>query len=188
MDELSALAKSAQAGDLPAFATFVRLTQGEMFRFVTKLTDSQRAEDITQEVYLRVWKALPSFSGTSSARTWLYGVAHNVVADHIRLVSRRRRLLERAGLRPTSLESVEHELFAPAEFAGSALQQTVGPFDEFLMALPPDQRMAFVLTQVLGFSYAETAELAKVAVGTIRSRVSRSREALIAMMKQAEAV
>ncbi len=183
--ELTTIALQARSGDSVAFAAFVKRTQGEMWRFVAKMTDVTRADDITQDVYLRIWRALPSFSGESSARTWMYSVARHVIADHVRLTTRRKRLLVRFGIQQSSLSSWEGEPTAQWKVSDTSAKASL---DEFIRALPFDYRTAFVLTQVLGFSYAEAAEMSDVPIGTIRSRVARARDSLVSTLAASEAV
>src|SRR3954453_13974579 len=86
------LALRAGAGDAAALAELVRATRSEVWRFTAALIDPGAADDLTQETFLRACKALPSFEGRSSARTWLLGIARRTCADHLRAVVRRRRL------------------------------------------------------------------------------------------------
>src|SRR3954452_23199874 len=96
------LALRAGAGDAAALAELVRATQSEVWRFTAALIDPGTADDLTQETFLRAFKALPSFEGRSSARTWLLGIARRTCADHLRAVVRRRRLGARLGARATT--------------------------------------------------------------------------------------
>jgi RNA polymerase sigma-70 factor, ECF subfamily len=91
-DDASAWALAARGGDPHAQAAFVRATQAEVWRFTAALVDAGCADDLTQETYLRAFRALAGFEGRSSARTWLLGIARRVCADHLRTVVRRRRL------------------------------------------------------------------------------------------------
>jgi RNA polymerase sigma-70 factor, ECF subfamily len=146
-------------------AAFVRATQADVWRFVASLVEPAAADDLTQETYLRALRALDAFEGRASARTWLLGIARRVCADHLRAVRRSRRLaatLAGAPELPTGPD--------PAGWVGAA---------DLLDRLPDDRRGAFVLTQLLGMSYAEAAVVEGVPVGTIRSRVARARIQLI---------
>ena len=139
------------------------------------LVDAGAADDLTQETFLRAFKALPGFEGRSSARTWLLGIARRTCADHLRAVIRRRRLDARmAAQAGTELPAPD-----PAHRLSAA---------DLLGRLGEERRAAFVLTQVLGLSYAEAAEVEDVPVGTIRSRVARAREELVTAVAQARAV
>jgi RNA polymerase sigma-70 factor (ECF subfamily) len=167
VDELTDLALTAAGGDPDALGAFVRRTQAEVWRMCVRLGDRAVADDLTQEVYLRALPSLARFRGDSSARTWLLQIARHVCADHVRRSTRRRALVARVAERADRTEAV-----APARTGEVEL-------DEAVAALDPDRRAAFVLTQVLGLSYAETAEVCEVPVGTIRSRVARARGDLV---------
>jgi RNA polymerase sigma-70 factor (ECF subfamily) len=167
MDELTRLAVASRDGDLAAFAGFVRLAQPQVWRLCRHLTDHDSAADCTQETFLRAFRSLPSFAGRSSARTWLLTIARRTCADHIRARCRSRALLQAAS------EPLEPD---PAE--GLALHWLLDVLDD-------DRRTAFVCTQLLGLSYAETAEVCHVPVGTIRSRVARARGQLIEALDNA---
>lgn len=168
MDELTALAGAARAGDRAALAAFVRSTQPEVWRFVAHLVDPQAADDLCQETFLRAVRALPAFRGDSSARTWLLAIARRTCADELRARSRQRR--RDARLRHDADDAVVPDV--AGESAALALVRT----------LEPDRRAAFVLTQMLGLSYAETAEVLGVPIGTIRSRVARARGDLLGLL------
>ncbi|GIE09628.1 sigma-70 family RNA polymerase sigma factor [Paractinoplanes ferrugineus] len=171
----TALALSAGAGNAAAQAAFVRATQAEVWRFTAALVDPGAADDLTQETYLRAFKALPSFEGRSSARTWLLGIARRTCADHLRAVVRRRRLDARLAAQAWT----ESPAPDPAHRLSTA---------DLLGQLSEERRTAFVLTQVLGLSYAEAADVEGVPVGTIRSRVARARDELVTAVSQARAV
>lgn len=171
MDELTRLAVQARDGDGDALDAFVRRTQADVWRFCARLTDNQRADDLVQETFLRAWRSLPSFRADSMARTWLLGVASHVVADHIRRNARRGRLLGLAGIQITPVADPD-----VSQRPGNGVDRSdeLGTLD-LLNSLDLDQRAAFVLTQVIGCSYAETAEIVGVPVGPVRSRVARAR-------------
>src|SRR5690348_17189562 len=91
-DPATALALAARDGDPGAPAALVRATQSDVWRFTAALVDPGSADDLTQETFLRAFRALPAFEGRSSVRTWLLGIARRTCADHLRAVVRRRRL------------------------------------------------------------------------------------------------
>ncbi|HEY3737049.1 MAG TPA: sigma-70 family RNA polymerase sigma factor, partial [Jatrophihabitans sp.] len=126
------------------------------------------ADDLTQETYARAFAALHRFAGRSSARTWLLGIARHVCVDAVRAAVRRR----------------AHDGGDVTVLATLASRTTADPADAvttraLLEALSPERREALVLTQVVGLSYAEAAEICRCPVGTIRSRVARGREDLL---------
>jgi RNA polymerase sigma-70 factor (ECF subfamily) len=171
-DALTSLALAARGGDPGASAAFVRATQADVWRFVAALLDTQVADDLTQETYLRAFRALPRYEGRSSVRTWLLGIARRTCADHLRTLARSRRLDTRL-----AAERAAHATDPAVTLAAADL----------LRRLPPDRRAAFALTQVLGLSYAEAAEVEAVPVGTIRSRVARARAELVDAVTRAMA-
>lgn len=176
VDEVTAWALTARGGDPVAAAAFIRATQAEVWRFVAALVDQASADDLTQETYLRAFRALPSFEARATARTWLLGIARRVCADHIRTLVRTRRLVNRLATVELTPESELVDLSA-----GVAAT-------ELLKRLGSTHREAFVLTQVLGLSYDEAARTLEVPIGTIRSRVARARGELLAEVQQSLAV
>jgi RNA polymerase sigma-70 factor, ECF subfamily len=169
MDELAGLAADAAVGDPLAAAALVRATQSDVWRLCAALGDRETADDLTQETYLRAFAALHRFEGRSSVRTWLLSIARRVCADAVRSRRRRRLSLVR--------EERDLETLAPAA-AGDPVAEGAAVAD-LLARLDADRREAFVLTQLLGLSYAEAAEVAGCPVGTIRSRVARARADLV---------
>ena len=174
MDELTRLALAAGDGDRQALASFVRASQVEVWRLCAHLVDRGSSDDLTQEVYLRAVPALARFRGDSSARTWLLTIARRTCADSLRRTIRQRRLMERVKSTTTAEESME---------ADHATTSSTG-LDELVDHLVEERRSAFVMTQMLGLSYGETAEICGVPVGTIRSRVSRARADLLRQLHE----
>lgn len=168
-DQLSELALRAAAGDRVALSDLVRGTQADVWRLCAHLVDRQSADDLTQEVYARAITALSRFRGDSPVRLWLLGIARHACIDEVRRRTRRRRTLAR-----NDVEGLE----VMADPTGAV------DLDELVTGLDPDQRTAFVLTQVLGLRYAEAAEAVGCPVGTIRSRVARAREALVTALAE----
>jgi RNA polymerase sigma-70 factor (ECF subfamily) len=164
--DLTALALAARGGDRTALSRFVRASQADVWRLCAHLSDRQEADDLTQEVYERALRSLPSYRGESSARTWLLSIAHRTCVDHVRSAQRRRLLLGRLRAQPS-----RHDM---PPIVGAV------DLDVLVRALDDDRRAAFVLTQVLGLAYAEAAAVVGVPVGTIRSRVARARAELVA--------
>ncbi|RSN59792.1 RNA polymerase subunit sigma [Streptomyces sp. WAC 04229] len=171
-------ALAARGGDPRAVENLVRALQRDVRRFVTHLgADPQSADDLAQDTFLRALGSLHRFEGRSSARTWLLAIARRAVIDSHRYASARPRLLATEDWETAAECAQEHGL--PGFDDGIAL---AGLLD----ALPHDRREAFVITQLVGVSYAEAAELIGCPVGTVRSRVARAREALIRALGEAE--
>jgi RNA polymerase sigma-70 factor (ECF subfamily) len=169
--DLTSLAVAARDGDRLALSVFVRRTQPEVWRLCRRLGDAASADDLTQEVYVRAIGALPRFRAESSARTWLLTIARHTCADHVRK-SRRTR----------SRRTERHD--APLSTTRSCLAE-VDALERLVDGLDGDRRSAFVLTQVIGLSYAEAGEVCGVPVGTIRSRVARARDDLVTRLREA---
>lgn len=171
MDELTGLAiAAADPGDTAAMAAFIRLSQSQVWSLCAYLVDEASADDLTQETYLRAFRALRSFRAESSARTWLLSIARRVCMDELRQRTRRRRQEQRM------LE------LGGQEWAETGATEQV-EVRELLSHLSEDRRAAFVLTQILGLSYEETASACGTTTGTIASRVARARSDLIEALR-----
>jgi len=168
---------AAGRGDRVALEGFIRATQRDVWRFVAHLAEVRQADDLAQETYLRALGSLRRFEGRSSARTWLLSIARRVVVDHIRAARVRPRRADVADWQ-TAAESTQ-PTGTPGFDDGVVL-------DELVRALDPDRREAFVLTQTLGLSYADAAEICGCPIGTIRSRVARARDDLIGALNETD--
>ena len=168
-DQVTRLALAAGRGDRAALDQFIKATHRDIWRTVAYLDEPGSADDLTQETYLRALGSLHRFSGRSTARTWILSIARRVVVDHIR----------RKQCRPRTIGGIEPEVVADAHQPTARFEDIV-EIRMLLDGLDSDRREALLLTQVLGLSYAEAAEVCGCPVGTIRSRVARARDALLA--------
>ena len=164
-DELTRLTRAAAAGDSDALSELVRSTQGDVWRFIAHLAGVQAADDLTQETYLRAMRSLPTFGHRAPVRVWLLAIARRVVATHFDQTAREQRRRQRLAAQPAD---------SPGGDPGEALA-----LGDLIDSLSTEQRDAFVLTQVLGLSYADAATVCGCPVGTVRSRVARARDRLI---------
>ncbi len=167
-EAVTELALAAARGDARALEAFIKATQQDVWRFITYLSDAGTADDLTQETFLRAIGAVERFSGRSSARTWLLAIARHVVADHIRHAQSRPRTAP--GADPEALSGDRH-----ARGFEDLVEVTT-----MIAGLTTEQREALLLTQLLGLPYADAAAVCGCPVGTIRSRVARARDALLA--------
>ncbi|MFF2521310.1 sigma-70 family RNA polymerase sigma factor [Streptomyces liangshanensis] len=170
---VTAWALAAGRGDREAAEHFVRATYDDVRRFVAHLSgDVPGADDLAQETYLRAFTGLAGFAGRACARTWLLSIARRVIVDRYRS----------AAARPRVADSADWQLAAeraqPRHLPG--FDESVAVFD-LLDTMNGPRRQAFVLTQLLGLSYAEAAVAADCPVGTVRSRVARARRDLTAV-------
>jgi RNA polymerase sigma-70 factor, ECF subfamily len=168
---LDLLAEAAAHGDNTAVGELVRRTQPVVWGICTALGSRGEVEDLVQETYLRALRSLPRFRGDAPVRAWLAAVARHVCADHVRRRTRRGRLVDRLRFEPVVDDKVE----------------VPGSVDNLLSVLSTERREAFVLTQLAGLTYAEAAAALGCPVGTIRSRVARARNQLLAAARAAEA-
>jgi RNA polymerase sigma-70 factor (ECF subfamily) len=171
VDALRGWAEAAGQGDAVAAGHLVRATQAEVRRLCSHLGSPAEADDLAQETFERALRALPRFRGEAPVRLWLLSIARRTCADALRRRQRRSRLTVRLLGLAGDVQPAAH---------GSAAE------DELLATLEPDRRAAFVLTQLLGLSYAEAATACGVPVGTIRSRVARARADLLTAHRAAE--
>jgi RNA polymerase sigma-70 factor (ECF subfamily) len=169
-DQVTRWAKEAGRGDRQAATAFIRALQDQVWRFLSHLAGPGEADDLTQETFLRAFRNLPGFAGRSSARTWVFTIARRVAVDHVRTAVARPRIASVPDWQ-TAAES------AGAIAAGADEGVTL---HQLIAGLTRERREAFVATHVLGLSYAEAADVCQCPIGTIRSRVARAREDLVA--------
>jgi RNA polymerase sigma-70 factor (ECF subfamily) len=168
-EAVTELALAAARGNERALEAFIKATQQDVWRFVTYLSDAGNADDLTQETYLRAIGAIERFAARSSARTWLLAIARRVVADHIRHVQSR----------PRTAHGADPEQLLRGDRHARGFEDVV-EVTTMIAGLTPEQREALLLTQLLGLPYADAAAVCGCPVGTIRSRVARARDALLA--------
>jgi RNA polymerase sigma-70 factor, ECF subfamily len=164
--DLSVLRK-AQRGDERAFAIIVRAYETPVFNYVLRLVgDRALAEDLTQEVFLRVFQGLPKFSLRCKFTTWLFQVTKNRVLDELRASERRPRHL-------VALDDV-----APLEVMDAPIErgETVDALWRAIEGLSNDLKMALLLRDVAGLSYTEIADALEVTLATVKWRIYKGRE------------
>ena len=171
-------ALEARGGDAEAVERFVRALHCDVLRYVAHLSaDPQSADDLTQETFIRALGSLHRFEGRSSARAWLLSIARRAVIDDFRRAAARPRLADRHDWQLAA------EQTQPVDVPG--FEEGIALLD-LLATLPEERREAFLLTQLLGLSYAEAADVTDCPVGTIRSRVARARATLLELLAESE--
>lgn len=159
--------RKAQRGDERAFSIIVRTYEQPVYNYILRLTgDRALAEDLTQEVFLRVFQGLGGFSLRSRFTTWLFQVAKNRVLDEFRALERRPRAL-------VTLEDIP-----PLEVVDAPVErsETIDSVWRAVEALNPDLKMALLLRDVVGLSYAEIAEALEITLATVKWRIYKARE------------
>jgi len=172
------LVQRAQRGDLRAFDLLVLKYQGRIAALVSRyLNDPGEVEDVTQEAFIKAYRALEKFRGDSAFYTWLYRIASNAAKNH--LVAKGRRpgadvtIEDAEGFEQAAL--ISESSTPEAELMSQELAQVV---TEALDALPEELRAALSLREFEGLSYDDIAAVLECPVGTVRSRIFRAREAI----------
>jgi len=179
------LVERAQRGDKRAFELLVLKYQRKLGRLLSRFVrDPAEVEDVTQEAFIKAYRALPSFRGDSAFYTWLYRIGINTAKNYLVALGRRA---------PTSTEfdNEEAEGFEDAdqlrdastpesELHGKEIAATV---NRAMDALPEDLRTAIALREIEGLSYEEIASVMNCPVGTVRSRIFRARDAIAAELR-----
>ena len=174
------LVERAQRGDKRAFELLVVKYQRKLGRLLSRLVrDPGEVEDVTQEAFIKAYRALPNFRGDSAFYTWLYRIAINTAKNYLVALGRR-------APTTTEFDNEEAESFEDAD----ALRDTATPEAELLTreiattvnrameALPDDLRTAITLREIEGLSYEEIASVMNCPIGTVRSRIFRARESI----------
>lgn len=173
------LVEQAQQGHMPAFEMLVNRYQQRVANAIAKLVKNRsEIEDVSQEVFIKVFRALPRFRGDSSFYTWVYRIAINTAKNHLVAKSRR--------IQNTQVEYEEAESFSNNEehrnldtpdavYARGELEQVM---TKAISQLPDDLKTAIILREVDGLSYDEIAAEMNCPIGTVRSRIFRARDAI----------
>ncbi len=178
------LVQRAQRGDLRAFDLLVLKYQGRIAALVSRyVSDAGELEDVTQEAFIKAYRALGKFRGDSAFYTWLYRIAVNAAKNH--LVAKGRRpgadatIEDAEGLDEGGLLS---ESASPEALAmGGELAEVV---ESALNGLPDELKAALMLRELDGLSYDDIADVLGCPVGTVRSRIFRAREAIDQRVKE----
>ena len=175
----------AQRGDKRAFELLVAKYQRKLGRLLSRLVrDPAEVEDVTQEAFIKAYRALPSFRGDSAFYTWLYRIAINTAKNY--LVAMGRWAPTSTGFDHEDAESFEdaeqlRDAATPeAELLGKQIAATV---NRAMEQLPDDLRTAITLREIEGLSYEEIASVMNCPIGTVRSRIFRARESIAAELR-----
>ncbi|HTQ78288.1 MAG TPA: RNA polymerase sigma factor RpoE [Burkholderiales bacterium] len=174
------LVERAQRGDKRAFELLVEKYQRKLARLLSRLIrDPGEVEDVTQEAFIKAYRALPSFRGDSAFYTWLYRIGINTAKNYLVAMGRRA---------PTSTEVGAED--AEGYEAGEQLrdintpesvllsQEIAATVNAAIEGLPEELRSAIQLRELEGMSYEEIAKMMDCPIGTVRSRIFRAREAI----------
>jgi RNA polymerase sigma-70 factor (ECF subfamily) len=175
----------AQSGDKQAFELLVEKYQRKLARLLSRfIRDPAEVEDVTQEAFIKAYRALPAFRGDSAFYTWLYRIGINTAKNYLMALGRRA---------PTSteIEAEEAEGFEEGEqlrdintpeslLLSSEIAKTVNSTIE---QLPEELRTAIQMREIDGMSYEDIAKAMDCPIGTVRSRIFRAREAIAEQLR-----
>jgi RNA polymerase sigma-70 factor (ECF subfamily) len=179
------LVERAQRGDKQAFELLVSKYQRKLARLLSRfIRDATEVEDVTQEAFIKAYRALPTFRGDSAFYTWLYRIGINTAKNYLVAMGRR-------APTTTEIDSEEAEGFEDGdqlrdlntpenEMMSRQVAETV---NQTLETLPEELRSAITLREIEGLSYEDIANIMNCPIGTVRSRIFRARDAIAAKLR-----
>lgn len=174
------LVERAQRGDKHAFELLVSKYQRKLGRLLSRfIRDTTEVEDVTQEAFIKAYRALPTFRGDSAFYTWLYRIGINTAKNYLVAIGRR-------APTTTDFDSEDAESFEDGDqlrdlntpenqMMSRQIAETV---NQTLEQLPEELRTAITLREIEGLSYEDIANIMNCPIGTVRSRIFRAREAI----------
>ena len=164
-DATSALVRRAQDGDTDAFEALYRRTSDRVYAVCLRMSgDADRATELVQDVFVRVWEKLPTFRGDSLFTTWLHRLTVNLVLQDRRSRGRRE-----------SREVGSPDLDRYGRLARRAMPGTRVDLERAIAGLPDKARRVLVLRDIEGYKYDEIAQITGVSLGTVKAQIHRAR-------------
>jgi len=179
------LVERAQRGDKQAFELLVSKYQRKLARLLSRfIRDATEVEDVTQEAFIKAYRALPTFRGDSAFYTWLYRIGINTAKNYLAAMGRR-------APTTTEIDSEEAEGYEDGEQLRDLntpenqmmSRQVAETVNQTLESLPEELRSAITLREIEGLSYDDIADIMNCPIGTVRSRIFRAREAIAAKLR-----
>lgn len=177
MDKESRLIKKAKSGNLEAFEQLILQYEKRIYNYCYRMTNSQEdAEDLAQEIFIKVYKNLKSFKGNSKFSTWIYRIAYNTCIDKYR-----KKEVATVSLTLNSDEE-EKEIDLPSN--DPLPEERIVSREEYdvvcecISELKPEYKNAVILRDIQNYTYDEIAEILNIPLGTVKSHISRGRAAL----------
>ena len=179
------LVERAQRGDKKAFELLVVKYQRKLARVLSRFVrDASEVEDVTQEAFIKAYRALPSFRGESAFYTWLYRIGINTAKNYLVALGRRAPTV-------TTVDNEEAEDIEVGEQLKDMntpeqqmmTRQIADTVNSTLQGLPEELRTAITLREIDGLSYEEIAQIMNCPIGTVRSRIFRAREAIAEQLR-----
>lgn len=177
--------RRVQHGDKHAFDFLVKKYQRRLARLLSRFVrDPAEVEDVTQEAFVKAYRALPGFRGESAFYTWLYRIGINTAKNYL-VAAKQRPILsadfeDEDGDKTSAGEQIPDLNTPETEYMNRQIVETV---NQAVTALPEDLRTAITLREMEGLSYEDIAIAMDCPIGTVRSRIFRARDAISAQLK-----
>ena len=166
------LLKRALAGDVSAFEELVASNEKRIYNICYRMMkNDQDAQDMAQEALIKAWKNLRNFNLKAAFSTWLYRIAVNTCLDELRKRKNTSQSIEELNEKGITIEDEQSGNFSESSDLRQGLSEAMDKLD-------PNEKIIIVLKDVQGYSYEEIGEILSCPVGTVRSRLSRSRKKL----------
>lgn len=174
------LIKKAKEGDVDAYEELVKIYYKTVFNIALRMfSNNEDASDITQEVFIKIYKSIGAFEGKSSLKTWIYRITTNLCLDEFR---------SRKNMKVVSFdEQIEHnndryniefKIESTTPESNLLKKEVKEALNRAIMELPKDLRIALILRDVQNLSYEEISSFLKCPQGTVKSRINRARQLL----------
>jgi RNA polymerase sigma-70 factor, ECF subfamily len=180
-DSIDTLIRRCLAGDQFAWEAIVRQYRRKVFNVAYKFVGKHdEAEDLTQDIFLKIFKSLDTFDRRANFQTWLISVSRNLCIDHYRSVRKERETIDR------DVDTAELSAAAPGQSQMAALEQRdrVELLREALASLPKTLRTAVLMRDLQELSYHEIAQALRLPEGTVKSRINRGRSELARQIRK----
>jgi len=169
--EETKLVEAAQTGDIDAFESLVRAHSSAVYAHAMRFFgDRPTAEDVLQEVFIKVYRSLAGFNGQAAFSTWLFKVTRTTCLDMLRAAKRR----------PVPVDPVDVATLLTVDHAPGVIDAMT--LEDAMRTLSPEDREALSAVTLFGMNYAEAAAELNVPVGTVKSRVFRARRTLLSVL------
>ncbi len=180
-DAIETLIHRCLEGDQHAWEIIVRQHRRKVFNIAYKFVGRHdQAEDLTQDIFLKLFKSLSTFDRRANFQTWLISVSRNLCIDHYRSVRKERETIDQH-VDANALQAISHE---PSPMAGIEHRDRVSLLREAMAELPETLRRAVLMRDIQEMTYQEIADALCVPEGTVKSRINRGRIELARQVKQ----
>jgi RNA polymerase sigma-70 factor (ECF subfamily) len=180
-DSIEALIRRCLRGDQTAWETIVRQYRRKVFNTAYKFVGRhEQAEDLTQDIFLKIFRSLDTFDSRANFQTWLISVSRNLCIDHYRRIRKERETIDHQ-VDANELSPTSHE---PSPMAGLERRDRVTLLRQAMAKLPDTLRTAVLMRDIQEMSYQEIADTLRLPEGTVKSRINRGRTELARHVKR----